>query len=720
MVALTGMAGPLFSQSWYRVEHLCPRLRGHVGVHRHTYRGESWYLLQDHASGRFHRVSVEAYQIVGLMDGRRTLGEIWEAAGARLGDAMLTQDEVISLLSQLHRSDILQTDILPDLNDLGQRSQKGKSSRLLQALRAPLSLKFPLFDPDRLLDAALPLFRPLLGRTGFFLWLAVIVTALFLAGMHWRGLTANLTDNVLALENVILIGMLYPLIKIVHEFAHAAAVKRWGGEVHETGVMLLVLMPIPYVDATASYAFADKRQRMVVSAAGIMAEGFLAALALIVWVNVEPGAVRAAMFNVLLIAGVSTLLFNGNPLLRYDAYYILADWLEIPNFGSRSNRFCGYLLQRYLLGMRDKPAPESRRGEIAWMVGYGVTSFFYRIFISIQIILFVAGRFFVVGVGLALWAGINMLLLPLFRIGRQFMEDQPLREVRSRALLVGGSLVAGLAGLLFLVPLPAMTLVEGVVWVPEKAQVHARANGLITSLPAAPGERVKPGDPLIVCEDPEVATKTRVLQGQLAEYQARYRQAMVSSLTEAKIIGDEVERLEAELDRARERQEDLIIRSPEAGFFLLAQPEDLPGQFVRRGTPLAYVVDFSQIVGRVIVPQEEIELVRARTRGVEVRLAGRFDAVWPARILREVPEATKELPSMALSLEGGGKIALDPQNKETPEAFTKLFQFEIELPPQVVDRVGERLYVRFLHPPEPLAFRWYRQLRRLMLEKFDF
>ncbi len=265
-----------------------------------------------------------------------------------------------------------------------------------------------------------------------------------------------------------------------------------------------------------------------------------------------------------------------------------------------------------------------------------------------------------------------------------------------------------------------MTVVEGVVWVPEKAQVQATADGLVTSLRATPGERVNIGDPLIVCEDPELTAKVRVLQGELEEYTARYRLAMIADRTEATMIGDELDRLRAELARARERQEALIMRSPEAGFFLLAQPEDLPGRFVRRGAPLAYVVDFSRMIARVIVPQEEVDLVRTRTRGVEVRLAGSFAEVRPARILREVPEATKELPSMALSLEGGGKIALNPLKKETPEAFTKLFQFEIELPAHVVDRVGERLYVRFHHPPEPLAFRWYRQLRRLMLEKFAF
>ena len=143
------MANSLFSISWYRVADLKPRLRSHVQIHRHTYRGKDWYILQDHSTGRFHRFSPEAYLIIGLMDGQRTLKEIWEAACERLGDDMPTQDEVIGLLAQLHRADALQSDIPPDIEDLHQRSIRQQRSRWLNVLRSPLSIRIPLVDPDR-------------------------------------------------------------------------------------------------------------------------------------------------------------------------------------------------------------------------------------------------------------------------------------------------------------------------------------------------------------------------------------------------------------------------------------------------------------------------------------------------------------------------------------------------------------------------------------------
>src|SRR6185295_11718953 len=104
------------------------------------------------------------------------------------------------------------------------------------------------------------------------------------------------------------------------------------------------------------------------------------------------------------ISGVSTLLFNGNPLLRFDGYYVLSDALEIPNLGQRANQYVGYLFQRYVLGVRDSENPAHTTGERVWMAVYGIASFFYRVFITFVIILFIAGRFFFIGVLLAIWA----------------------------------------------------------------------------------------------------------------------------------------------------------------------------------------------------------------------------------------------------------------------------------------------------------------------------
>jgi putative peptide zinc metalloprotease protein len=336
----------LFSPSWYRVAALKPRIRAHAVIHRHAYRDKVWFVLQDHAAGRSHRFSPAAHHFIGLMDGERTVQQMWEAASAHLGDAAPTQEEVIRLLGQLHSADALLCDVPPDSMEVFRRHQRHERMEWRRRLWTPLALRFPLIDPDRFLERTLPVVRPLFGWLGALLWLAVVGTGMVLAASHWTDLTENVMDRVLAPQNLLLLWLVYPAVKALHELGHAYATKRWGGEVHEIGIMLLVLTPVPYVDASASWGFRDKYQRMVVGAAGIGVELFLGSLALFVWLSVEPGAVSSVAYNVMLISGISTLLFNGNPLLRFDGYYVLADAIEIPNLGTRANKYLGYLFQR--------------------------------------------------------------------------------------------------------------------------------------------------------------------------------------------------------------------------------------------------------------------------------------------------------------------------------------------------------------------------------------
>ncbi|MEE9149497.1 MAG: hypothetical protein V3U27_19115, partial [Candidatus Tectomicrobia bacterium] len=314
------MSEPLFSASWYRVAALRPRLRSHAHIHRHHYRGQLWYVLQDVAAQRYHRFSPAAYGLIGLMDGRRTVQEIWQEASSHLGDDAPTQDEVIQILTQLHAADVLQCDVPPDSAEMLLRYDRQRRDKWQRQLLSPLSWRFPLFDPERILQRLLPFTRPLLSSTGALLWLAVVGMATVLAAMHWHDLTHNLMDRVLAPHNVVLLWLLFPVVKILHEFGHGCATKVYGGEVHEMGLMLLVLQPLPYVDASAASAFRAKWQRIVVGAAGMLVELFIASLALFVWLNVEPGTVRAVAYNIMFIAGVSTVLFNANPLLCYDGY----------------------------------------------------------------------------------------------------------------------------------------------------------------------------------------------------------------------------------------------------------------------------------------------------------------------------------------------------------------------------------------------------------------
>jgi len=714
------MSQSLFSPSWYRVAGLKPRLRSHLEIHRHHYRGELWYVLQDHASGMFQRFTPAAYLLIGLMDGQHTVQEIWEAGRSRLEEEAPTQDEMIRLLSQLHAVNALQTDVLPDTAEMLKRFKKQRYGKLKQNLRSPLFMRFPLLDPEPIVARFAPLVRPLFGWFGAILWLLVVGYGVFLVGLHWPELTENITDRVLAPSNLAVMWLTFPFLKAFHEFGHAFAVKVRGGEVHEMGIMLLVFTPIPYVDASAASAFRNKRERVLVGAAGMLVEVFFAAIALYLWTDLEPGPMRSVAYNVILIAGVSTLLFNGNPLLRYDAYYILSDLIEIPNLGTRGIQYISYLAQRYLLGIQDADMPPSSVGERIWFVVYTIAAFFYRIFVYTSIILFIAGKFFFIGVLIACWGAFNMLAMPLFKIVRFLATSPKLRRKRIWAYTVTGIVLAAVVGLIAFAPFPLSTRVEGVIWIPDQAFVRPGATGFVDTVLVENGRHVGIGQPVIECSDPLLPAQIRVIESRLNELRAVYDSERIENRVKAKITEEEIRKVEAELADAQRRAEDLIVRSAAEGALVIPRASDLSGRFVSRGELIGYVLNRSAILARVVVNQADVDFVRHRTQNVKVRFPEEISSVYPARLLREVPAATHDLPSRTLSQEGGGKIYIDPREGRGTKAFQKIFLFDIELPPpEGFYNVGGRVYVRFDHGSEPVFWRWYRSIRQLFLKRFN-
>lgn len=717
------MPQSLFSLSWYRVAGVKPRLRNHAQIHRHTYRDSVWYVLQNHSTGKFHRFTPTANLIIGLMDGRRTLQEIWDLACVRLGDDMPSQDDVIKLMSDLHRADVLQSDAMPDLGELNKRREKHVRARWKQYLGNPLSLRFPLFDPDDALNRCLPLLRFMFSWFGGLVWLVAVVWALALIGVHWNTLANGVIDRVFSVENILLLWVVFPLIKLLHELGHAAATKVAGGEVHEMGVMLLVLMPIPYVDATAASAFRDKRSRVLVGAAGMLVELFIAAIAVFAWVHLDPGFERSIAYNVILVAGVSTVLFNCNPLLRYDGYYMLSDALEIPNLGQRSNDYLGYLVNRHLYGVEGATSPVSAPGEARWFLFYAIGSFIYRMFMMVAIVLLIAGKFFFIGVLLAIWAFANMLIIPLGKKISHLATSPGLAPQRRRVAFTTIAITALVAGIIFFLPAPSSTRAEGVVWAPEQSQVRANVDGFVARVLAKPGQKVAKGEVVVECIDPELEARIRLLRAQMAELNARYDNLILEKRVQAGMIDEQKAHITEALALAEKRRADLMVRSPADGVFVIEDQQNRAGRFVPRGELLAYVVDADASTVRVVVPQADSNLVAQHTEKVEIRSVSAIGRAVKARIEREVPAATDDVPSMALSLQGGGKIGLDPGKQAEPgkeKSVDKLFVLDLALPPgQLANYLGGRIYVRFEHLPEPLAMQWYRELRRAFLKRFN-
>jgi putative peptide zinc metalloprotease protein len=712
------MAENLFSPSWYRVAGLRPGIRRHVRFYRHHYRGQLWYLLQDPSSGRCHRLTPTAYRLAGLMDGRRTTQEIWEAASEQLGDDGPTQGETIRLLGMLHAADVLRCDVSPDTAELFRRTQRREHAEWWRRYLNPLALRQPLFDPATFLARWLHLVKPLFSRLGAALWCAVVGLALLLAAGHWSELREGATAELLDPRNLVLVWLLYPAIKLLHEFGHAFATRVWGGEVREMGILFLVLVPIPYVDASAASAFPDKRRRMLVGAMGIMVELFVSALALFVWLTVEPGLIRTAAYDVMLIGGVSSLLFNGNPLLRFDGYYVFSDAVEIPNLSGRANQYLGYLVLKRVFGLEKVRQPVTAPGEEPWFVGYGIAAFVYRLMVMVGIALFVAGRFFVLGVVLALFALAMQVVVPVLRHASFVLTSPRLAEKRPRAVIATFGGAAALAVLLLVVPFPLSTAAQGVVWPPEGAEVRAGTEGFVERILLAPGSQVSAGQAVIRARDPSLEAEVAVLEAELRELRARRHAERVSDQVRAEMTLEEIRTTEASLAEGRRRASETVVRASADGTFLVPRALDLVGSYLQQGQLVGHVVGPSVSTVRVVLPQADVARVRERTRGVEVRLASRLSEPVAGEILRIVPAASERLPSAALGTIGGGPLPVDPEDRDGLQTLEPVFQLDVRIPNGLAShRIGERAYVRFEHGAEPLGIRAWGALRRLLLRR---
>ena len=442
------MNRPMQSEYWYRVSNLKPFLRTTVEIARHRYRDEPWFMLRDPGSGQFRRTNRVGFALIERLDGSQTLDEIYESLLAQLGNDAPGQPEIILALEQLAQGGLIQTDNANDLRVLLHRAQQQRG-QLLRAKLNPLSFQVALFNPSSLLTKLEPVGRFFVSPVALVAWFGLLLIALATAMSHSAELTAHLETLTGGARFFLLLWVTYPVLKAIHELAHGLLVRQFGGDVTEMGVRLLVLMPVPFVDASASTLFDRKYQRAAVAGVGIMAELALASLAIIAWSLVGPGVIGDLLLTAALIGSVSTVAFNGNPLMKFDGYYLLSDWLEIPNLAQRARQFFTWCIKRYLLFIRDLPRPYTARGETRWLLGYAVMSWLYRVIVVTVITSLAAAYSLVLAAVLATFFAWTLLLRPLLSGIRFLYNSAMLNGRRTQAILA--STVLGALSLTILV-----------------------------------------------------------------------------------------------------------------------------------------------------------------------------------------------------------------------------------------------------------------------------
>lgn len=747
---------PTFSESWYRVQNLKPKLRAGAQISRQFYRGERWYVVRDPAGNQYHRLSDVAYMFIGLLDGTRTIGEAWELVGGQLADHAPTQPEVIQILSQLYSANLIETNISPDATVLLRRHKRMMMHKAKGRLMNILFPRIPLWDLDWFLKMWMPVMRPMLSWAGAILWLVVVITAGVLLAPHWDLLWKQGKESVNLYANPVNAFWLYfafAFIKFIHELGHGFMCRRFGGEVHELGIMFLVLFPAPYVDASSAWTFKNKWHKVLVGAGGMIFELFVAGICAFFWLMTKDsgGNLSLFLYNIMLIASFSTVVFNANPLLRYDGYYMLSDALEIPNLQFKSREYSLSLIKRFLFRVKwSQPLPNGFWTKF-WMVLYFCLSGPYRVmvglFIMIMVLFQLPEQIKFLGMIMGLGSIATFFIVPAYKSFTYLSIEPELHRKRGIAWAWTTAFVAAAVAILCFIRFPLNVRAEAVIQPQNREMIYAKSAGFLTEIKKADGELVKPGDVIAILTNPDIDTQIKSTQANIAGLNARLSAAQADDPNGAMYVQELLKNQQSSLDLLNKQKEDLTIKASIAGRLIAPLLHNKIGAFLSPGQPqpFAMVASNEELVGYALVEQGEVELIRAAearaaAKGIkvpyvtEVRMVGdlREDYILkpisaslradgePAGggILTTVlkPAGVSHARSSALTQAGGGNFQADPRDPSGQRLAKEEFEYEFHINnPSGMWQPNQRAYVRIqMDQGESLVWQGWRRLNQLI------
>lgn len=574
------------------LDPIVERLRNvHVGprseleVSRHVFRGEPSYVIRDPISFRSHRLSQHDYQVFVAIGVRDSLETIF----ARLLDQKIvdaTQEPAFyRFVLELGQLGLLNLPI-SDGKSLYARFARRKQAERSGRLWSLLFLRVPLVCPDRFLDATVHLVAPLFTRLAFIFWCIGVLASGCLIASHADEFRHPL-DTLLAKNNLPWLWVLLVGLKVIHEFGHAYACKRFGGNVPEMGAYFVLFTPCAYVDASASWGFTRRMERILVGLGGMYFESIAAIVATFVWAVADPGPGRQLAQSVLLLASVVTVGFNANPLMKYDGYYILSDLLGLPNLRGEAHQQLLVVLHRWLFRRSTESASETPI--VPWLVAFGAIAALYKWMLFGGILVAIAWKIPVIGIGVACAYALRtfqrLAMWMLYYLRRESTTAAQ-RRVALSLMTIGAALVAILLGL----PVPWSFRGAGVVVREYEQMVRPEVQGFLAQAYFRDGESVDVGEPLFRLEAPELLAKQAAQRALVTELEYQFREQLRQSPEAASTAQVQLRHAQVELDALNRDVNRLVVRAPMKGELSELRRYVDPGQYVRQGQSLGRVV----------------------------------------------------------------------------------------------------------------------------------
>ncbi len=699
MSAATSTASSPASALCDKLRHVQVGLREDLEVTRHLFRGTPSYVIRDPVTFHTQRLDPADYDILVRIDPGRSLGEIFAELIQTDKAAPRDEEKFYQFMIQLHRLGFLHLPVADD-KALYRRFQAKAQARRHEWLLGFLFLRVPLYNPNAFLEKSIRFARPLFSRAALMVWMILVVAAGVVLFRRWHELVEPL-QGMLAARNLVLMWITLVVLKIFHEFGHAFACKHYGGHVPEMGAYFILFTPCAYVDASASWGFTRKQERIVVCLAGMYIESIIAALAVFLWAATGPSLLNSVAHNVIFLAGTVTVLFNVNPLMRYDGYYILSDVVEVPNLRARSSQYLLALIRRWFLGI-PSPFAHLRLRMRALLFTYGAAAAAYRTTVLLAICAILASRLLLVGLAL----GVLFLGMTLTKAARRLIfylwHAEETAAVRSRAVVLGIVILFLLPGGALLVPLPSAVHCRGLVQQSGDTVVYAAESGFLAEVLAEHGAQVYAGEPLAVLRGE--AQEERIAAAHAAWTEAELRRDAFRQAEPHRALqeGDRALALAYALRDGKERLANLTVSAPIAGTVIDGVRSMDAGKFLGEGSPIAVLASGNWQVRALL---SEGDVVRARPRPGDVirfRPASAPGCTLSARIVRIAPAGSRTILYSPLTQLGGGTIPVDPHTEEAREPYFELTA-EIVNPDGAFLRHGITGTIRMTAESEPIG-----------------
>lgn len=635
------VASPKISASRDRVVELIAR--PDLEIRRSDFQGEPSQIVKDPLAMRYFQLREQEYRVLQMLNGQTTYADIQIALQAEFPASRVRMETIVQLIFNFHQNGLLLTSAPGQASRLAKREAASRRSKRLAKILNPFTIRFPGVDPTGLLRRLDPLFGWLFTKAGFTAAATLVLSALLLIAVNWHDVKARLPEAqaFFGFDNLIQMGVLLMFTKTIHELGHALCCRRMGGECHEIGVLLMVLTPAMYCNTSDSWIMPNKWHRIAIGAAGMYVEVVLAAIAAFVWWYSEPGLLHYTALNVMFLSSVATIVFNANPLLRYDGYFILADFLEIPNLAPKARLVILEHLKTACLGMRPQHSHLLPRENRGWFIAYSFTSFVYRWFVTLGILWFVTNALepmglAIIGQTLVVIAIGGMVVMPMVQLIRFFSTPGRLQQVKLASLATTATLSTAIVLAIVLVPVPHYVTASFVVEPHNAERIYVNASGNLVTTFANAGQVVAPGSVLARLDNPRLELEYLALQGERAKLQSQLEQLELTLKRDVDVsqmivqTRAEIERVNAELDTAKQMLAQLELRTTRGGTIIPARnvAEALPqehelvgwsgspldpanrGCFLERETQFCYVGDLDKCEIRLFVDQSDASLLR--------------------------------------------------------------------------------------------------------------